>query len=81
MNFAHFIKNALNCEHHIQLVPNDSVSFPPVYGANKVSCSCSSDLFVCDKKERNLDPKRMQDFARQFQILLCINFALLWPHI
>ena len=35
----------LNCRHHIQLGPDDSMSFLTVCDANKVHCSCSLDLF------------------------------------
>ena len=49
MNFVHFIANMLNCKHHIQLGPDDIVSFPAVYGAGKAN-SCSLDPFICDKK-------------------------------
>ena len=50
MNAVHFIVNMLNCKHHIELGPGDSVSIIAVYGAIKVNCSCSVELFKCDKK-------------------------------
>ena len=36
MNFTYLIVYMLNCKHHMQLGPNDSVSFPAVCGVNKV---------------------------------------------
>ena len=44
---SYFIINILSSKYHIQLGPDDSMSFPAVYGANKVNCSCSLDhLYV-----------------------------------
>ena len=36
MNFTYLDVNILNIKHHIQLAPDDSVSFPVVCGAKKV---------------------------------------------
>ena len=35
MNFTYTDVHMLNIKHHIQLGPDDSVSFPPVYGAKQ----------------------------------------------
>ena len=54
MNFFHFNVNMFNCQHNIQLGPDDSMSFPAIYGADNVHCSCSLDLFICDIKKKKM---------------------------
>ena len=41
----------LNCKHHMQLGPDDSVSFPAIYGVNKVRCSFFFNSYVIYKKK------------------------------
>ena len=50
MNFTYLDLYILNSKHHIQLGPDDAVSFPAVYGVSKVCCSFFYLYFLCDKR-------------------------------